>query len=310
MNYRSIIDTLILRQQYIYYFARYGGAGMSLFKDYSEKIAAAILYGLTSALGVQLLLQPSKIYTVGTMGAAQLVVNLIYKATNFNTEVYFWYFLINVPLIILAWLKLGKRFTVLSLLSIASASILILFIPLHPITHDPMLASVFGGVLVGIGSGLVFRYGFSAGGTDIIALIIQKNHGGTVGQLGFIVNGIIVLIAGFVFGWELALYSIVSIFITNIVIDRMYIQQQKITVTVYSHMIDEIAKKLLDSLNRGITIDYNLTGAYSGEQIGSMTMVLTKYQLFFVKKTVNKMDPNAFINIQPTLEIMGKFNDN
>uniref|UniRef100_UPI0026333048 YitT family protein n=1 Tax=Companilactobacillus sp. TaxID=2767905 RepID=UPI0026333048 len=240
----------------------------------------------------------------------QLVVNLIYKATNFNTEVYFWYFLINVPLIILAWLKLGKRFTVLSLLSIASASILILFIPLHPITHDPMLASIFGGVLVGIGSGLVFRYGFSAGGTDIIALIIQKNHGGTVGQLGFIVNGIIVLIAGFVFGWELALYSIVSIFITNIVIDRMYIQQQKITVTVYSNMIDEIAKKLLDSLNRGITIDYNLTGAYSGEQIGSMTMVLTKYQLFFVKKTVNKMDPNAFINIQPTLEIMGKFNDN
>lgn len=283
---------------------------MSIWKDYSEKILVAILYGLTSALGVQLLLQPAKIYTVGTMGAAQLIVNLIYKATNFNTEVYFWYFIINVPLIILAWLKLGKRFTIFSLLSIASASIFILFIPLHPITDDPMLASIFGGVMVGIGSGLVFRYGFSAGGTDIIALIIQKYRGGTVGQLGFIVNAIIVLIAGLAFGWELALYSIVSIFITNLMIDRMYIQQQKITVTVYSHMIDQISRQLLDTLHRGITIDYNLTGAYSGEKIGSMTMVVTKYQLFFIKKTVHKIDPAAFINIQPTLEIMGKFNDN
>jgi uncharacterized membrane-anchored protein YitT (DUF2179 family) len=131
-----------------------------------------------------------------------------------------------------------------------------------------------------------------------------------VGQVGFGVNAVIIVIAGIVFGWELALYSIVSIFITNIVIDRMYIQQQKITVIIYSHQIDDISKELLKTLNRGITMDYNLTGAYSGEQIGSMTMVLTKFQLFFVKQTVQKIDPNAFINIQPTIGVMGKFGDN
>ncbi|MFD1472705.1 YitT family protein [Companilactobacillus mishanensis] len=281
-----------------------------MFKEYTKKILAAIFYGITSAMGIQLLLQPAKLYTSGVMGAAQLIVNLIEKFAHMGTEVYLWYFLMNIPLLILSWRKLGKRFTVLTLISIASASIFILFIPLHPITNDPMLASIFGGAMVGIGTGICFRYGFSTGGTDIIALIIQKSKGGTVGQVSFGVNTVIILIAGMVFGWELALYSIVSIFVTNIVIDRMYIQQQKITVTIYSHSIDDISKALLKSLNRGITMDYNLKGAYSGEQIGSMTMVLTKFQLFFVKQTVQKIDPNAFINIQPTIGIMGKFNDN
>lgn len=285
-------------------------AVLAIFKEYSTKIIAAIFYGITSAMGIQLLLQPAKLYTAGVMGASQLIVNLINKFTHMNTEVYLWYFLLNVPLVILSWRKLGKKFTILSLVSIASASIFILFIPLHPITNDPMLASIFGGAMVGVGTGICFRYGFSTGGTDIIALIIQKSRGGTVGQVGFIVNAVIIVIAGVIFGWELALYSIVSIFLTNIVVDRMYIQQQKITVTIYSHQIDDIAKELLKSLNRGITLDYNLTGAYSGEQIGSMTMVLTKFQLFFVKQTVQKIDPSAFINIQPTLGIMGNFNDN
>lgn len=283
---------------------------MARYKEYSKKIFAAVFYGITSAMGIQLLLQPSKLYTSGVMGAAQLIVNLIEKFTHLNTEVYLWYFLLNVPLVIISWLKLGKKFTILSLVSIASASIFILFIPLHPLTDDPMLASIFGGAMVGVGSGLCFRYGFSTGGTDIIALIIQKSKGGTVGQVGFIVNAIIIVIAGLSFGWELALYSIVSIFLTNIVIDRMYIQQQKITVIIYSHKIDELSQQLLKSLNRGITIDYNLTGAYTGEQIGSMTMVLTKFQLFFVKQTVQKVDPNAFINIQPTIGIMGRFSNN
>ncbi|WP_232298595.1 YitT family protein [Companilactobacillus ginsenosidimutans] len=285
-------------------------AALAIFKGYPKQILAAVFYGITSAMGIQLLLQPSKIYTSGVMGASQLLVNLLDKFVHLSTEVYFWYFLLNVPLIILSWKKLGKKFTVLSLISIVSASVFILFIPLHPITNDPMLASIFGGAMVGVGSGVCFRYGFSTGGTDIIALIIQKSRGGTVGQVGFTVNAIIIVIAGMVFGWELALYSMVSIFITNIVIDRMYIQQQKITVVIYSHSIDEISKELLKTLNRGITMDYNLTGAYSGEQIGSMTMVVTKFQLFFIKQTVQKIDPNAFINIQPTIGIMGKFSDN
>ncbi|AKP68045.1 membrane protein [Companilactobacillus ginsenosidimutans] len=287
-----------------------GVAALAIFKGYPKQILAAVFYGITSAMGIQLLLQPSKIYTSGVMGASQLLVNLLDKFVHLSTEVYFWYFLLNVPLIILSWKKLGKKFTVLSLISIVSASVFILFIPLHPITNDPMLASIFGGAMVGVGSGVCFRYGFSTGGTDIIALIIQKSRGGTVGQVGFTVNAIIIVIAGMVFGWELALYSMVSIFITNIVIDRMYIQQQKITVVIYSHSIDEISKELLKTLNRGITMDYNLTGAYSGEQIGSMTMVVTKFQLFFIKQTVQKIDPNAFINIQPTIGIMGKFSDN
>src|SRR5699024_5032834 len=183
-------------------------------------------------------------------------------------------------------------------------------IPLYPITKDPLLSAVFGGILSGAGIGLCFRYGFSTGGTDIIALIVQRSTGQSVGQVSFAINAVIITIAGFAFGWELSLYTIISIYITNMVIDKMYIQQQKITVTVYSHRVDDISKELLKSLNRGLTLDYHLRGAYSGEEIGSITMVLTKYQLFFAKKIILKEDPQAFINIQPTMSIAGKFNDN
>ena len=283
---------------------------MTFIKNYYKSILAALFYGITSALGIQLLLQPAKLYTSGVTGASQLIVNLLNQFAVMNTPVYLWYVLLNLPLIILAWLKLGKKFTILSIISVASASLFILIIPLYPITKDPLLSAVFGGILSGAGIGLCFRYGFSTGGTDIIALIVQRSTGQSVGQVSFAINAVIITIAGFAFGWELALYTIISIYITNMVIDKMYIQQQKITVTVYSHRVDDISKELLKSLNRGLTLDYHLRGAYSGEEIGSITMVLTKYQLFFAKKIILKEDPQAFINIQPTMSIAGKFNDN
>ncbi|PMD71376.1 YitT family protein [Companilactobacillus nuruki] len=283
---------------------------MKFIKDYYKSILAALFYGVTSALGIQLLLQPAKLYTSGVTGASQLIVNLLEEFAHMSTPVYLWYALLNLPLVILSWFKLGKKFTILSIISVVSASFFILIIPLYPITKDPLLSAVFGGILTGAGVGVCFRYGFSTGGTDIIALIVQRNTGRSVGQISFVINAIIITIAGFSFGWELALYTIISIYITTVVIDKMYIQQQKITVTVYTHKIDEISQELLKSLNRGLTLDYHLKGAYSGEEIGSITMVLTKYQLFFARKVIMGVDPEAFINIQPTMSISGKFNDN
>lgn len=283
---------------------------MKFIKDYYKSILAALFFGFASAVGIQLLLQPAHLYTSGVTGASQLVVNLLNEFAHLNTPVYFWYTLLNLPLLVLAWFKLGKKFTILSMIAVVSASVFILLIPMHQITKDPMLSAIFGGICSGAGVGICFRAGFSTGGTDIIALIVQRSTGRSVGQVSFAVNAIIIAIAGISFGWEMALYTIVSIYITNVVIDKMYIQQQKITVTVYSHKVDEISRELLKSLNRGLTLDYHLTGAYSGEEIGSITMVLTKYQLFFAKKVILKVDENAFINIQPTMSISGKFNDN
>ena len=283
---------------------------MTFVKNYYKSILAALFYGITSALGIQLLLQPAKLYTSGVTGASQLIVNLLNEFAHMDTPVYLWYALLNLPLILLAWFKLGRKFTILSIISVVSASLFILIVPLYPLTKDPLLSAVFGGILSGAGIGLCFRYGFSTGGTDIIALIVQKSTGRSVGQVSFAINAIIITIAGFAFGWELALYTIISIYITNVVIDKMYIQQQKITVTIYSHKVDDISKELLKSLNRGLTLDYHLRGAYSGEEIGSITTVLTKYQLFFAKKIIRNVDPDAFINIQPTMSISGKFSDN
>lgn len=163
---------------------------------------------------------------------------------------------------------------------------------------------------MGAGVGMCFRAGFSTGGTDIIVLVVQKITGKSVGQLGFIVNGIILLVAGLVYGWELALYSLVSIYVTTKVIDLFYIQQYKLTVTIYTKKEKEVVDSLIKSQMRGVTIGRNLYGGYTNEPLSSITTVISKHELLIVKKNVMDIDPEAFVNIQPTVEVMGNFYDN
>ena len=197
-----------------------------------------------------------------------------------------------------------------SFLSIISLSFFIGIISPAIVTNNQLLNSIFGGVLMGAGIGVCFRAGFSTGGTDIIVLVVQKVTGKSVGQLGFLVNGAILLVAGLVYGWELALYSLISIYITTKVIDLFYIQQFKLTVTIYTKKEKEIVESLLKGRTRGVTVGRNLYGGYTNEPLSSVVTVISKHELLIVKKNVMDIDPDAFVNVQPTVEVVGKFYDN
>lgn len=273
------------------------------------RIVAIIFFGLLSGIGVNMFLTPAHIYSGGVTGLSQLLSSICENFLNLNISIAAWVLIINLPLVYLSWRKLGKKFTFYTLLTVIASSFFIKLVPVIVITSNPLLAAIFGGVLTGAGVGICFRLGFSTGGTDIIVFVVQKLTGKSVGQLVLVLNGIIVSIAGIVYGWELALYSLISIYATTRIIDMLYIQQYKLTVTIFTRKEKEVVEYLLKNYTHGVTVNDNLHGAYTNKPVSSVVIVLSKHELFFVRKNILDIDPDAFVNVQPTVEVIGKFEE-
>lgn len=280
-----------------------------LLNKVATKVFATICYGGLAGIGINCFLTPAHVYSSGVNGLAQLLSAVTGDYLHINTAISLWVLLINLPLVYISWKKLGHYFTMYTLLAVISASLFIHLIPSVQITTNPLLAAIFGGGLIGAGVGLCLRYGFSTGGTDIIALVVHKKTGQTVGQLGLVLNAFILVMAGFMYGWEMALYSLVAIFANTKMIDTFYIQQHKVTITIFTKVTDDVVGALLKHSVHGITITRDVYGGYTNEEMCSVVTVVSKYDLFFVKKIIMDADPKAFINIQQTAEIVGRFAD-
>lgn len=278
-------------------------------KKVIQRIGIIILYGALSGIGVNCFLTPAKVYSGGVTGFSMLLSSIGKDFIGISIGISTWVLLVNLPLLYLSWKKLGNKFTIYSLFAVISSSFFIKIVPETTITHNIFLASIFGGALTGIGAGLCFRAGFSTAGTDIIVLVVQKLTGKSVGVIGFILNGIIISIAGIMYGIEMGLYSLVSIFATTKLVDIFYIQQYKLTVNIYTKKEKEVVKSLLDNNLRGVTVYTGLKGGYTNESLSSIVTVISKHELLFIKKTLMDVDEEAFVNVQPTVEVVGKFLD-
>lgn len=275
-----------------------------------KRVIATIFYGVLAAVGVNMFLAPTNIFSGGVTGLSQLLSSVGLDFLNINISIATWVLLINLPLAILSWVKLGKKFTIYTIVAVVLSSVFMRIIPVVQITDNKILAAIFGGVLTGAGVGLCLREGFSTGGTDIIVLVVQKLTGKSVGQVGLLLNGAIVLCAGLIYGWEQSLYSLIAIYASTKIMDMFFIQQHKLTVTIYTKKGDEMAKNLLSSNLRGVTIGRGFLGGYTKEEMDSVVTVISKHELLFVKKAVSEVDKDAFVNVQPTVDVIGKFLDN
>lgn len=280
---------------------------MKFSKKTGIQILVALLFGLLNGAGINFFLSPANLYGSGVTGVAQLMSSLLGTQIFGMSAIAIWSFLINVPLIILSWKNIGHRFTLFTLFTILSSSFFINQLPVIEVTSNLVLASLSGGVLTGIGIGLCLKYGFSTGGVDIVALIFQKKYGKSVGQLGMIINGLILLIAGVLYGWELAIASLLSIYVATKMIDVFFIHQSKVTVTIYTRKTKAVVDALIDHSIRGVTIIDSAYGGYTHGEISAVTTVVTKYELYFVKKIVLECDDEAFVNVQSTVEVVGKY---
>lgn len=263
--------------------------------------AASVLLGaaLISA-GFNLFLIPHELLSGGVSGIAMLIG---YAA---HWDIGTLYFALNIPLFAWSWFRLGRRFVFLSFLSVAAASALMQIIPEMPMHTDPLAACAFGGLLVGIGTGLSFRAGGSTGGFDIIGAIVLLRRDAPLGMLLFALNGaVIAALAVLQRDWDSALYSVIAIFVTGRIIDVLHTRQIKMTAFIVTEKKDEMVRRLLE-FPRGVTV-VPAQGGFTGNESWLLMTVTTRYELQTMLRAIREVDGRAFVNMVETASVMGLF---
>ncbi len=272
----------------------------------SKKVVVVIIGAFLNALAINFFLIPANVYSSGFTGVAQLLSKVLSEQTPLNVSMGFLLLALNIPVAILGWLKVGKTFTLYSFLSVAMSSLFLELIPIKQVSADILLNAVFGGVIVAVGVGITLKWGASTGGLDIIAMVLSRMKDKPIGTYLFILNGFIIISAGFLFGWEKALYTIVSLYATTRVVDAIHTSHAKLTAMVITKKADELKVAIQSKLVRGITM-IPAKGAFSNEPRDIMMIVITRYELFDLERIIKEIDPNAFTNIIQTTGIFGFF---
>ncbi len=271
-------------------------------KNLGIMIIGVFLY----VLAMNMFISPANLYTGGVTGIAQLIIAFASSAFGIQLSLGGLIFLLNVPLLYLAWRSIGKRFAVLSILTVVLQSIILELVPMGKFSDDILLNAVFGGVLIGVGVGMILKIGASTGGTDIVSQYISMKFNGSFGKYSFGINAVIILLAGITQGWETALYTIISIYITSVVVDRIHTIHQNLTLYIVTSKEDEMIKSLQQQLYRGITI-LEGRGAYSKNDKSVLMMVLSSYELYEALAVIKMVDEQAFTNVVQSEMVQGYF---
>lgn len=212
--------------------------------------------------------------------------------------------LFNIPFIYLGWKKFGKDFALCSSIGIATlAALTFIHLP-HGFTDQPILAAVFGGIFVGVGAGLVIRYGGVIDGSDTIAVLIDRVTVFSVGEAIMVINGIIITIAGFVFGWENALYSLIAYFVAHKAIDvTVEGLNESRSVWVVSMKVRDIGHIINQVINEPVTY-LKEANKKDAEPHGILLAVITRFEEQKIKAAIHSVDKQAFVVISNAHEIM------
>lgn len=276
-------------------------------KTWLTRIAAFIFSGVIVAIAMNNFLIPNNIFSSGFNGVAQLMALFIEAVFHTSVDVGVIIMIFNLPILLIGLKFAGKRFTLISFMNSFFISFMMIVMPKGSVVdHEPILAALFGGLLVGIAIGLTFKFGFSTGGMDIIAMAVQKATGKSIGSISMFINGAIVIIAGAFIGWQNAMYTIIGIYATSVAIDSIHTRYQKLTVFIVTRRANEVAEALQNRLIRGITIMPSM-GAFSHEASSTLMMVISKYEVAEVTEMTKLVDKDAFINIVETVQVPQNF---
>jgi uncharacterized membrane-anchored protein YitT (DUF2179 family) len=256
-----------------------------------------------TALSLVLFLVPNKIAAGGVSGLATILYYL------WSWPVGLVIFILNIPLLIACLRVFGARFGAKTFFGATFLSLAIEFWSgfTPSVTKDPLLASLFGGVLAGAGMGITFRFHGTTGGTDLAAQLIHRYTGLPVGRSLYIIDGCIVLLAGLVFrSPEAALYALIALVVTGRAIDTV-LEGLNFTkaALIISTQADRIAERILHDLGRGVT-GLNGRGLYSGEAKEVLLCIVGRSEELRLKEMIRREDPAAFMIITDVREVLGE----
>ncbi len=250
----------------------------------------ALLY----ALAVRLFYVPADIAPSGVSGIAVILNHL------FGTPIGIMILIGNIPIQVLAYRTLGgwqivaRTVYVLVLYSI-TVDLFIPYLPAAGITDDKLLNTLYGGILGGVAGGLIYRAGGTLGGTSTLARILQNRLGTSLNNTYLYTDSLVVILAGFVFGWEGALYAMVAIFVDGAAADYILEGPSTIrTATIITNRPREVADAVIDQLGRGVT-GWEGEGMYTEQSRTVLFVTVTRPEINELRQLIFSVDPNAFI---------------
>jgi uncharacterized membrane-anchored protein YitT (DUF2179 family) len=213
--------------------------------------------------------------------------------------------LLNIPLFAFGWAFVGRRFFIFSVVGMLTLTGTLEWVHIGVPLNDKLLAAFFAGILTGIGGGLTLRSHGSAGGLDILSVILLKRFSIAIGKTFLSINAFILIVTTFLFSLEIALYSFIYIYITTRMMELVItgISKRK-AVLIISDQWAEIAEEIMYRMDRGVT-QFHGQGGYSGKTERILYAVVSMRELHRIKRIVQDIDPKAFLVVQDTLEVMG-----
>ena len=285
---------------------------IKLFNWSIEDIIKVVVGSILFCLAINIFIVPNHLYTGGILGIAQLIRSITKELFNIKNSFDYSgiiYYLINIPLFILAFRNLGKTFFVRTVFAVSLQALLLSVIPTVLLIENNILTNVLvGGILGGIGVGLTLNSGASTGGTDIIGLAAaKKNNNVSVGKLGLIINVIVYSIAGIMYGLETMIYSIIYAVCDSLMIDKMH--EQNICSTAFI-FCKKNPKKVNDyiknELNRDFTY-WDAKGGFDDSRTYIIYTALTKFELIKLERYLKKIDDHMFMIKSIGVGIKGEF---
>lgn len=277
-----------------------------------KRAIAATLGGLLYSLGVNLFIVPIGLYNGGLMGYCQLIRTFLTDSLQLSIPfdiAGILYFLLNVPIMILAWIKLDKKFVLRALLNIAVITLFLSVIPVRQVIPDDIITNcLVGGVITGAGTGVALWAATPGGGTDLIGLmLIKKGTRFSVGRVNLAVDVVLYLICLVAFSIQVAIYSIVYSVICTIVTDKLHQQNINVqAIIVTDNPADELQDALINKLDRGIT-KLPAEGGYTGNEKTAFMIVISKYEAPELVSIVSEYDKSAFVTFNEGTRIFGNF---
>ncbi len=263
------------------------------------------LGSLLQALALCLFLAPSQLVVGGISGLAQIINHYTGFPIGFMT------LLGNIPLFIIGWNRLGgSRFAVRTAFAVLSFSVftdlLIFFLPKNGLTPDLILNALYGGVISGIGYGIVYRGKGTSGGTDILARILNHWRGISLSQSYLMTDAIVILIAGFTFSWQKALYALVMLYVSGLAAEGATEGSNIVrTIMVVTDQPEKISELILNKMERGVTT-MPVRGAYTGASRTLLYCVVSRSEVPQIKSLIHEIDRDAFIVVGHAHEAIGE----
>ncbi|MCM2982785.1 hypothetical protein CHH55_05375 [Niallia circulans] len=266
----------------------------------AKRIIFIIIGSILMGIGIEEFLVPNKILDGGIVGISIILSHLS------GAKLGYFIFLLNIPFFYIGYKQIGKTFTLSTMLGITVLSLTTILLHDVPVfTSDLLLATVFGGIILGIGVGIVLRFGGSLDGTEVLALLFSKKSPFSVGEIIMFFNVFIFISAGFVFSWNRAMYSLIAYFIAFKVIDIVIagLDESK-SVWIISDHSEIIGETILARLGRGVTY-LKGEGAYTGDTKKVIFCVINRLEEAKLKTIIEELDPAAFLAVANISEVRG-----